>query len=329
MSGDLLVGVDGGNSKTELALVTETGQLLAVVRAPGASPHAVGVEGTVELIGRMVSAAFVAAGIHEVAVDAALFLAGVDTDEEEVQMTAALAATGRYGQLDVHNDTFAVLLAGTMDGVGGAVVCGAGINATVVAPDGRVGRYPSLGPISGDFGGGMELGQLALTLAVRGSDGRGQPTRLSTAVPAHFGLTESVDVGIGLFYGQIPSGRLTELVPIIFDLALSGDAVAQSIVDRQAAELVAMPAALIERMQLADSDIDIAYGGGLIRAGHGPMMAKVRAGLAERLPRARVVEVVSPPVVGACRFLLRRHGGQGMGEDLDAALTAATPVMID
>ena len=54
----------------------------------------------------------------------------------------------------VDNDTFAVLRAGTERGWGVAVVCGAGINCVGVSPDGRHARFPALGTITGDWGGG-------------------------------------------------------------------------------------------------------------------------------------------------------------------------------
>ena len=54
----------------------------------------------------------------------------------------------------MRNDTFAVLRAGTDRHWGVGVVCGFGTNCSAVAPDGRVTRFPAVGPISGDWGGG-------------------------------------------------------------------------------------------------------------------------------------------------------------------------------
>ena len=63
----------------------------------------------------------------------------------------------------VVNDTFAVLRAG-LDQPGRAALGrrghrGAGINCVGVTPDGRTTRFLSLGPISGDWGGGGDLGR--------------------------------------------------------------------------------------------------------------------------------------------------------------------------
>ncbi len=55
----------------------------------------------------------------------------------------------------VDNDTFALLRSGTDRGWGVAVVCGGGINCVGLTADGREVRFPSLGPITGDWGEAM------------------------------------------------------------------------------------------------------------------------------------------------------------------------------
>ena len=45
MSGRLVLAVDGGNSKTDLALLREDGAVLALVRGGNSSPHHLGLDG--------------------------------------------------------------------------------------------------------------------------------------------------------------------------------------------------------------------------------------------------------------------------------------------
>jgi hypothetical protein len=68
-----------------------------------------------------------------------------------------------------------------------AVVCGAGINCVGVGPDGSRVRFPALGAITGDWGGGYDVGSAALFVAARSEDGSGKYTSLEQAVPRHFG----------------------------------------------------------------------------------------------------------------------------------------------
>src|SRR5205814_10051078 len=113
-----------------------------------------------------------------------LHLAGVDCPSEEAQIRHAIEAVGSAERTIAGNDTFAVLRAGTERGWGVAVVCGTGINCVGVASDGRQARFPALGTITGDWGGGTDVGNAALFAAVRGQDGRGPRTTPEQAVPA-------------------------------------------------------------------------------------------------------------------------------------------------
>ena len=178
----IVLAVDGGNSKTDLALVAADGRVLSLVRGPLSSPHHLGVDGCVEVLERLFREAVQEAGVANangapVAAVARLCMAGVDfpAEEEELQERIASAAAGPSAT-SVANDTFAVLRAGTESGWGVAVVCGAGINCVGVAPDGRHVRFPALGEITGDWGGGYDVGMAAVSAAARSEDGRGPET---------------------------------------------------------------------------------------------------------------------------------------------------------
>ena len=183
----VVLAVDGGNSKTDLALVAR-GRRAARARARPAAAHRTTSAWTAAsmcstLLERRARGGHRAGG-RAVADVAALLLAGVDFPDEEDELAAARRAArlGRARRI-VANDTFAVLRAGTERGWGVAVVCGAGINCVGVAPDGRHARFPSLGAITGDWGGGYDVGLAALSAAARSEDGRGPKTSLEQSVP--------------------------------------------------------------------------------------------------------------------------------------------------
>ena len=178
MSRDQVVlAVDGGNSKTDLALVRADGEVLALARGPLSSPHHLGLDGALDVLQRLLDQASREAGRARDgtgATIAQLLMAGVDFPSEEEELRAAVAGRGWAERTHVGNDTFAVLRAGTERGWGVAVVCGAGINCAGRSADGRVARYPSLGWESGDWGGSVMLGREVLFLAARAEDGRGE-----------------------------------------------------------------------------------------------------------------------------------------------------------
>jgi N-acetylglucosamine kinase-like BadF-type ATPase len=312
-----VLAVDGGNSKTDLAIVDMDGTVLAAVRGPGSSPHHVGVAGSVERIGALYDQALTAARQQERCEVGVFMLAGVDLNGEEEALHVALSEQPLVGRALVRNDTFAVLRSGTDAPAGVAVVCGAGINCVGIAPDGRVARFPALGAITGDWGGGYDVGLAALGAAVRADDARAQPTTLSRIVPAHFGLSTAEDVAIALHARQLSGWRLAELTPVVFAAAYAGDPAAGELIDRLADEVAAFALAALTRLDMLGDDVDVVLGGGLLRAGSAQLDDRIEATIHAAAPRARIVVTTQPPVVGAAVLALDEAGA---GADARARL---------
>jgi N-acetylglucosamine kinase-like BadF-type ATPase len=202
-----------------------------------------------------------------------------------------------------------VLRAGTERGWGVAVVCGAGINCVGVAPDGRCARFPALGAITGDWGGGYDVGLAALSAAARSADGRGPRTALEPAVGAHFGLPGAAAVGEAIHERRLPGRRLVELAPLVLGLA-GEDAVAAEISERLAHEVVAFARVALERLGLQDDAVDVVLGGGLLRAEHAHLAAGIERRLAAVAPRAAIRLTGDPPIVGAALLALDAAGAR-------------------
>jgi N-acetylglucosamine kinase-like BadF-type ATPase len=303
-----VLAVDGGNSKTDLAIVDLDGTVLAAVRGPGSSPHHVGVAGSVERIGALYDQALAAARRQDRSDVGVFMLAGVDLNGEEEALHAALSDQPWVTRALVRNDTFAVLRSGTDAAAGVAVVCGAGINCVGVAPDGRTARFPALGAITGDWGGGYDLGLGALGAAVRADDARDEPTTLSRMVPEHFGLSTAEDVAIALHTRQLSGWRLADLSPAVFAAAYAGDPAAGALIDRLADEVTGFAMAALKRLGMLDDDVDVVLGGGLLRAGSAQLDDRIDANIHAAAPRARIIRTTQPPVVGAAVLALDEAG---------------------
>jgi N-acetylglucosamine kinase-like BadF-type ATPase len=325
VTGDIVLAVDGGNSKTDLALVGTDGALLAHVRGPMSSPHHLGLDESVGLLQRLLDEALAATdgnGSTPFAT-AQVFLAGIDFPAEEDALRTALEGRRWAEHIVVGNDTLAVLRAGTERGWGVAVVCGAGINCVGVAPDGRRVRFPSLGSISGDWGGGYDVGLEALSLAARSQDGRGARTSLEHAVPAHFGLESPSALAEAIHAGTIRQRRLIELAPVVFAEA-ADDAMAAGIVKHLADEVVALARASIARLGLEREPVEVLLGGGLLRAGHPRLLGAIVEGLGEVGDAISVHATGAPPVVGSALCGLDRLGADDAAKDrVRRELTAA------
>jgi N-acetylglucosamine kinase-like BadF-type ATPase len=314
-----LLVADGGNSKTDLALLSGDGTVLAAVRGPGSNPDILGVDGCLAVLGDLVERGARTAGIHgrpgPLADLGAFYLAGVDLPAEERRLHAAIADRRWTAGTMVANDIFAVLRAGTARSWGVATVCGAGVNCAGVAPDGRRARYHSLGRISGDWGGGLDVGYAGLAAAIRGRDGRGPATTLEELVPAFFGLRRPGQVTEAIHFGRRSASELTGLAPVVFAAARGGDEVAGGIVDRLADELVAMTLAVVRRLRLVRSDLDVVLGGGVLQSGEPRLLDRVQAGILAVAAHARVVPLRRPPVAGAALLALEAAGADPAAAD--------------
>lgn len=317
----MILAVDGGNSKTDVALVALDGRLVAALRGPTTSHQRVGLEAGADRLAEQVTAVRSMAGLGPTDPPATLGaygLAGADSRAYERQLLNAFAARGLATDGFVVNDTFAALRAGTDRGWGVVLICGSGINAAGLAPDGRTARLAALGEYSGDWGGGAGIGQAGLSAAVRARDRRGPRTSLETLVPQAYGLHRPLDVTWAFEHERLVHRDLDALSPVVFAAAAAGDAVARSIIDRMADELVAMAGAMIRRLNLTRLDPEVILVGGVFAARDEPMEARIGDGVRRVAPRATVRRSVSLPVVGAALLALDRSLGPG-GDAHDAA----------
>jgi N-acetylglucosamine kinase-like BadF-type ATPase len=235
-------------------------------------------------------------------------LAGADFPVDDRRIDRWLRIREVTDERLVRNDTFAVLRAGTDRDWGVGVVCGYGINCSGVAPDGRITRFPAVGPISGDWGGGNDIGEAGLWHAIRSEDGRGPKTELQRTIPACLGYRRPFQVLTALHTGKLDIDRIAQLPPVVFETAARGDATARSIIDRQADEVVALATTAIRRLRMTRLDVDVVLGGGIFRNEDAAFFERIRDGVAQVAPAATMTVLSDPPVIGAAELGLDRVG---------------------
>jgi N-acetylglucosamine kinase-like BadF-type ATPase len=333
-----IFAVDAGGSKVDAALVLADGTVLSVARlgqnaraAGDGRPALSSREGDFVEVTRAV--ATLAAIVSEraggdpsrrpIAAHGSYCLAGADFPQDDRRFAAAFRREGWTEETRVVNDSFAILRAGTDRAWGVAVVCGFGTNCAGVAPSGRTYRLPARGTLSGDWGGGSDLGNLALWHALRAEDGRGGPTILAELVPAHFGMRRPRDVMQAMHFGRMSEESRSELAPVLFVAAVKGDAVARAVVDQQADEIVTMAAAAIRRLHMTKVDVDVVLGGGVFHAEDPVFFERITRGVLDVAPLARVKVLRAPPIVGAVLLGLDRTSARpSAAERVRGALTS-------
>jgi len=299
-----VLAFDGGSTKTDVVLVSGGGTVLGRARVGPSNHQFVGLEGTIntlrEAVTAVTGAAHRAGDALPVCPTGVYCLAGIDLPVDEEKLTTAIGAEGWTEQVILRNDTFAVSRAGTTSWWGIGVVCGTGMNCAAVGPDGRTVRFPALAELSGDFApGGAWLGVRALGLALRAGDGRGDPTTLSERVPAHFGQPDAEAVLSGIYTGAIPYARLFELARVLLEAAADGDPLARQAADTLADEVAAFVRASVVRLDLEDEPVEVVLGGGVFDTRDVAFHERVAAGVRGVAPRALLVRLDAPPVLGA------------------------------
>jgi N-acetylglucosamine kinase-like BadF-type ATPase len=315
-----VLAFDGGSTKTDVVLVARSGTVLGRARVGPSNHQLVGVEGMV----RALSEAFAAVTADAQRSSAppplcptgVYCLAGIDLPVDEEKLTPAINALGWTERVILRNDTFAVSRAGTTAHWGIGVVCGTGVNCAAVGPDGRTVRFPALAELSGDFApGGAWLGLRALGLALRAGDGRGAATTLRERVPAQLGTPDAEAALTAIYTGAIPYARLFELARVLLDAAAEGDVPAREVADVLADEITAFVRAAVVRLDLQDEAVEVVLGGGIFDTTDTAFHARVAAGIRAAAPRASLVRLDAPPVLGAALI--------GLDAD-DAPPTSAT-----
>jgi N-acetylglucosamine kinase-like BadF-type ATPase len=244
MSGDLLLGVDGG-AATQAVLADLGGRLLGRGRGPESNHHRVGLEKAHEAIVTAIEGAFLSAfgpraraeaGRQRVA--AACFgLAGVDGPADEERHAAWARDRGFAARLRIVNDTELILAAGAPDGWGIALVSGTGSNCLARAADGRTVRVGGWGPLLGDEGSGYQIGLSALRVAAQAADGRRLVPGFLEKVLVHWSLPGPDALLPHVYAAETTHADVAGLAGPVMDLAAAGQPDARRIVDEAAASL--------------------------------------------------------------------------------------------
>jgi hypothetical protein len=86
--------------------------------------------------------------------------------------------------------------------------------------------------------------------------------------------------------------------------------------------------ALIRRLHLTRTDVEVVLGGSTLQSGDVPLIERVTANVTERVPRAQVRVLDGAPVLGAVMEALDRSGADRPSVvRLRATLAARTPAV--
>jgi len=264
---ELLLGVDGGGSKTRALVADRDGTVLGVGTGESSNYQSVGFASAIAALRTAIDVALHNAGkAQEASFAAACFgLAGVDRPTDHALLLSSLQEQEIAQQISVVNDAELVLAAGTPDGWGLALICGTGSICYGRAPNGTTARAGGWGYLLGDEGSGYDIAVQALRLATQTADGRAAAHTLLAAILDEWQLSEPSAL-IGYVYRpEVTRATIASLARRVVLLAEDGDEAARSIVQRAGFELGRLLATVARMLELEQPPLALA--GGLVRAG--------------------------------------------------------------
>jgi N-acetylmuramic acid 6-phosphate etherase len=263
----LLVGVDGGGSKT-LAWLADLDSATAEPRGVGeagpANPHAAGWHAAVGNIDRAIDKAFLAAGLpRESAAGACLAVAGTGRDADRQRLETWARQRRIAERIVVTHDADPVLAAGTSGGVGVAIIAGTGSLAFGRNAAGATARAGGWGAVVSDEGSGYAIARAGLAAVVRAHDGRGPATELMSTMLEALECRSPMDLRTIISREEFDARRLASLAPLVLSAAEAGDQVAGTIVEAAARELAGLVPSVAQRLDF-ESGIELAVTGGVL-----------------------------------------------------------------
>ena len=305
----VLLGVDGGNTKTIALVARPDGTVVGAGRVTEcADPYAVGLEQATRVIVTAADVARAQVGTPDVGCSA-FSLAGADWPEDVDDLTRALHP--RWPEALVVNDGIGALRAAVPEGPGVVVALGTGAATSARGTDGRT-WHSSFWQ---EPQGARELGVLALQAVYRAELGIDEPTALTERVLERVG-EETVEAVLHRATRRGPA-RWREpavLAGLVLDAAEAGDPAARGIVQQQGLSLGRTALAAARKVGIEGLAFPVALCGGVLRH-PGSLLAQVlidtvRSGAPHAWPLRPPLE----PAAGALLLAFDRAGITVRGE---------------
>lgn len=242
----LVLAVDGGGTKSELALANRDGEVVFLAR--GTSTNLMDNEGWRQQLGELFAAASTLLPRTAFAV---LGLPGYgEVDRFDARMNSA-AAELFAGPRRVTNDVELALDGAFLDRTGIVVLAGTGSMAMARDVQGRIVRVGGWGQVFGDEGSAFWIGREALAQTSRALDGRLDAISFANGILTALGLDvgKGYDALMGWCYGASHGRSTVAAVAKFVDLlAESGDSTALAILSQAADHLSAHITAILRRI---------------------------------------------------------------------------------
>jgi glucosamine kinase len=302
----IVIGVDGGGSKTRAIVADEHGTQLGEVVGPASGVKPGQAEASADVIAATVRDALASCEMtHVMPKVVCIGVAGVAREQERQALWQALVGREIAEEIVVHPDFSIALDDAFADGPGILLISGTGSVAFGRGPSGAVARCGGWGAMCGDEGSGAWIGRRALSVVTASADGREPETALVGAVLTAAQVNEPRE--LIAWAAEATPTQLATLAPVVSSVADAGDLRANALISLAVEELVLHVRALARQLFGDErAAAPVAFSGGMLTRG-----TTVRKRLEQRLrsavPGAQIhsgeVDAARGAVRGALRYL--------------------------
>lgn len=298
---ELVVGVDGGGTRTRAAILDD-GRVLGEGTAGPSNPLRVGIANGASAIREAIDKACAGALIHRGDLTAAgIGLAGVRRKDIRTRMREVLIETLGIKNIELMTDGDIALYGATDGGPGIVVISGTGSICCGVNRQGKHVYAGGWGPVAGDEGSGSWIARRALQAVAHASDERGPQTTLTAAACAYFHVVTPDDLATAIYAPTITNDRIAGFSKLVIEAARGGDPVAINILTEAGRELGKAAATVVRKLKMEQERFQVAFVGGVFAAGE-LVIAPLREEITRVARKAFISAPMFSPTVAAGRL---------------------------
>ncbi|MCL2808515.1 MAG: hypothetical protein FWD24_00460 [Treponema sp.] len=306
---EYILGIDGGGTKSHLALFDITGKLIDFGHW-GSLNHE-GMKGSFDQfydeVNKFVSQILLKNNVKiDQVVSAAFGIAGVDTKWQHDVISQMIEKVG-FKKFTLANDAYLGIPAGSPTGVGICAINGTGCTVVGVNSQGKMLQIGGVGYVSADYGGGGMLGRVVISTVYEEILRKGEKTLLTPALFEYLelDLKNKYDF-VERIYDKFGDHTLSihACGRLLFDAALKNDKVALDILYKVGVNYANGINAMIEELEFDKSkeDINIVLAGSVfVKGDHSMSIDTLKEKLNKEKPDCNLIYTVLkvPPVAGA------------------------------
>ena len=284
------LGIDGGGTKTELALSDSDGKIICRIFMDGCNPNTVGIEKAKQIIENGIVEVCKDIPLSSVAVYAGI--AGCASGDYANEIKATLEKMS-FAACDVGSDNNNLVAAGLGGDEGITMILGTGICAYVVKKE-ETKRIAGWGYLFDNGGSAFHIGRDAINAYFSAYDGSGEETSLVENIKQTFN-GPNTDFLKYLYDGG--NKLVSSYAVCVFEEAEKGDPVSIFILKKNMAEVAKIIRASLSHFSDYNEKIPVILGGGLTNQ---PLLLPYLAdALGDDMEKCDVQILSVPPVHGA------------------------------